>query len=412
MPTPDPAPFPTSPTLAIIPARGGSKGLPRKNVLPLAGRPLLAWTIQAALQARRIDRVVVSTDDPEIMDVARRHGAEVVPRPAELSGDRASSESALLHAIEHLRKTEGYEPATVALLQCTSPLTAPEDIDGTVAALDPTDAAAPPADSAVAVTPFHYFLWREGPAGEAVGVNHDATAPRLLRQQRTPEYLETGAVYAMRREGFEASGQRFFGRVAMHVTPAHRRLEIDEPVDFVLARTLLDLAGRDAAIDRLPPRVQGLVLDFDGVFTDNRVLVDQDGRETAACSRGDGMGLAQLRKTGLPIVVITKERVPIAEHRCAKLKLPCQAGVDDKATAVRDWAQQQGAALDAVVYLGNDLNDVPAMRDVGCPVAVADAHAPARDAPRLVLTRQGGDGAVRELCDLILARHGLDPNAP
>ncbi len=99
--------------LAIIPARGGSKGIPRKNVLPLAGKPLIAYNIQAARQARLITRVVVSTDDDEIAEVSRRFGAEVVRRPAEISGDTASSELALLHTLETLRVTEGFVPDLV-----------------------------------------------------------------------------------------------------------------------------------------------------------------------------------------------------------------------------------------------------------------------------------------------------------
>ena len=199
-----------SEALAIIPARGGSKGIPRKNVLPVAGKPLLAWTVEAARAARRVDRVVVSTDDPEIADVARRRGADVVDRPAEISGDSATSESALLHALDHLRATEGYEPDLVAFLQCTSPLTAPGDIDGTIDALIRDGA-----DTALAVVPFHYFLWR----GDGAGINHDKRE-RKLRQEREPQFLESGAVYVMKVAGFRAAKHRFFGRTALYEMPA------------------------------------------------------------------------------------------------------------------------------------------------------------------------------------------------
>jgi len=137
-------------TLAIIPARGGSKGIPRKNVLPLAGKPLIAYNIEQARRSQFIRRVVVSTDDAEIAAVARQYGAEVVWRPAEISGDSASSESALLHALEQLRQQENYQPDLLVFLQCTSPHTPAEDIDGTVQALLEQQA-----DSALAVIPFH-----------------------------------------------------------------------------------------------------------------------------------------------------------------------------------------------------------------------------------------------------------------
>ncbi|MCK4302580.1 MAG: acylneuraminate cytidylyltransferase family protein, partial [candidate division Zixibacteria bacterium] len=164
-------------TLAIIPARGGSKGIPRKNLRLLAGKPLIAHTIEHARQARSIDRILVSTDDPEIASVSQRYGAEVIFRPSEISGDTASSESALLHALEHLEKTEGYRPDLVAFLQCTSPLTSPGDIDSTVQALLDGDA-----DSALAVTPFPYFLWQRDKRGNLTGVNH-GKGTRSLRQE-------------------------------------------------------------------------------------------------------------------------------------------------------------------------------------------------------------------------------------
>ncbi len=219
--------------LAIIPARGGSKGIPGKNARLLAGKPLVARTIEHARQAGSTSRVVVSTDDPEIAAISKQYGAEVIWRPPEISGDKASSESALLHALDYLEKGEGYRPDLIVFLQCTSPLTLPEDIDGTVKTLLAEDA-----DSALAVTPFHHFIWRRGEQGEATGINHDKRA-RQPRQQLDPQFLETGAVYVMKTEGFKKAKHRFFGKTAMYVMPAERCLEIDEPADFIIAETLL-----------------------------------------------------------------------------------------------------------------------------------------------------------------------------
>jgi CMP-N-acetylneuraminic acid synthetase len=219
--------------LGIIPARGGSKGIPGKNLRPLAGRPLIAHTIAGARASRTIGRVVVSTDDEAIARVAREHGAEVVMRPAELSGDTASSEAALLHVLDHLRKTEGYVPRITVFLQCTSPLATVEDIDGTIDALEREGA-----DSALAVAPFHHFLWKAGPGGEAVALQHDPRV-RPMRQQREAEFRETGAVYALRTEGFLAARHRFFGRTVFHVMPLERSLEIDEPEDLRIAEMIL-----------------------------------------------------------------------------------------------------------------------------------------------------------------------------
>jgi N-acylneuraminate cytidylyltransferase len=222
---------------ALIPARAGSKGILRKNLRLLGGKPLVAHTIEQALRSSWIERVFVSTDDPDIGQVAVKHGAGVIWRPAEISGDLASSEAALLHGLEHLHKTEGYQPDLLVFLQCTSPLTTTEDIDGAIGALLDTNA-----DTALAVTPFHYFLWQCNEEGDAIGINHDKRV-RLLRQQRAPQYRETGAVYVMRTPGFLQAKHRFFGKTAMHVIPAERCLEIDEPVDFQIAEMLLGMTA-------------------------------------------------------------------------------------------------------------------------------------------------------------------------
>jgi N-acylneuraminate cytidylyltransferase len=206
--------------LAVIPARGGSKGIPRKNVRPLAGKPLIAYNLLQLRRSRFVNRTIVSTDDPEIAAVAQGYGAEVVQRPAEISGDSASSESALLHTLEHLYTTEGYRPDLLAFLQCTSPLTLAEDIDGTIQAL--LDEGA---DSALAVIPFHYFLWKPGRDGDSVGINHDKLY-RPLRQEREPQYLETGAIYVMRVEGFLQTRHRFFGKISPVRYAAERRLRL------------------------------------------------------------------------------------------------------------------------------------------------------------------------------------------
>ena len=392
-------------TLAIIPARGGSKGIPRKNVLPVAGKPLLGWTVEAARDARRVGRVVVSTDDPEIASVARRFGAEVVARPPEISGDSASSESALLHVLGHLETTEGYRPDLVAFLQCTSPLTSPDDVDGTIEALEREGA-----DTALAVVPFHYFLWKPEEGGGAVGINHDKRA-RLMRQDREPQYLGAGAIYVMKAAGFLEARHRFFGKTALHEMPQERRWEVDDPVDLEVAGALLRAGERGGRASLLPEKLGAIVFDFDGVFTDNRVWVMQDGREAVACSRGDGMGLDLLRKAGWPLLVLSKEANPVVSARCAKLKLECLQGIDDKRTALLDWLDRRGIAPGDVVYLGNDVNDLPCLTLVGCPAVVADAHPDVLPAARLVLASPGGFGAVRELADLILSHYGTHPHA-
>lgn len=223
---------------AIIPARGGSKGIEDKNLRKIGGKSLIRRSVEAALAANCVDQVFVSTDSENIAAAAGEAGAVVIDRPAELSGDQASSETALLHAVEWWKENDFAEPLNIVFLQCTSPLTLPEDIDGTFRAVADADA-----DCALSVAPFHYFLWLNTPNG-AVGVNHDKEK-RQLRQDREPEFLESGAVYVMNTSGFVQAGHRFFGKTEMYEMPPERVLEIDDPVDLKLAECMLAISKSD-----------------------------------------------------------------------------------------------------------------------------------------------------------------------
>jgi len=381
--------------IAIIPARGGSKGIPRKNLLSVAGRPLMSYVLGEALAAKRVSRVVVSTDDAEIAAVARGAGAGVVERPVEISGDGASSEAALTHALADLEKRDGYRPDLMVMLQCTSPLTLAKDIDGAIATM--LDEGG---DSCFSASPFFHFLWRREAGGAAAGIGHDATR-RQRRQDMEPRYLENGAIYVMRTEGFRKSQFRFFGKTVIHAMPAERHLEIDDPADVALAA--LRLRERDHARrgEMLPRRIGALIMDFDGVLTDNGVLVGQDGGETVRCDRGDGLGIEMLRQRGLRMTVISKEINPVVAARCRKLQLECAHGVDDKLPLMRAWLDKHGIPVEEAVYVGNDVNDLGCLAAAACGVVPADAHPAARGAANIVLGEAGGRGAVRELCDLI-----------
>ncbi|MFN2159536.1 MAG: cytidylyltransferase domain-containing protein [Anaerolineales bacterium] len=382
--------------LAVIPARGGSKSIPRKNLVPLAGRPLLSHSIQTALDTPEISRVVVSTDDPRIGAVALESGAQVVWRPAEISTDSSSSESALLDALEQLENQDGYHPDLVVFLQCTAPLTAVEDIRGTIRALEDERA-----DSALAAAPFHYFIWRLDEKGQAQGINHNKDY-RPLRQERAPQFIETGAVYVMQADGFKKSRHRFFGKTTIYIMPAERCFEIDEYADLQIAEMLLRKKMRSNRRSSIPSPVEALVLDFDGVFTDNRALVFQDGAEAVYCDRGDGWGLRRLKETGVPVLVLSSEPNPVVGARCAKLGLECRHGVEDKLETLLGWLREKEINPGKTVYLGNDMNDLGCLQAAGCGAVVADAHSGVRSAAKIILEHPGGRGAIRELVDLIL----------
>lgn len=152
----------------------------------------------------------------------------------------------------------------------------------------------------------------------------------------------------------------------------------------------------------IPRNLSLLVLDFDGVLTDNMVYVSQSGEEMVRCSKLDSMGLALLKKIDVPIWVLSSEANPVVSKRCEKLKINCIQNCDNKPEALRMIAANEHATLENTVFVGNDVNDLECLQLVGCAVVVADAHPDAKKHAHLVLSKKGGEGAVRELCDLIL----------
>ncbi|MFE7899010.1 cytidylyltransferase domain-containing protein [Streptomyces sp. NPDC057424] len=401
--------------LAVIPARGGSKGVPAKNLLPVGGVPLVARAVRECRSARLVTDVVVSTDDQAIASAAREAGAEVVLRPAAIAGDTATSEAAVLHAMDAHEALHGAPVDVVLLVQCTSPFLVREDIDGVAGAI-----AGNGADTAVTVAPFHGFIWRDAEyaedtvaagsvtetdaaAGGGYGVNHDKSF-RPRRQDRPQDLLETGAAYAMEASGFRKHRHRFFGRTELVRTDPARVLEIDDPHDLARARALAPLfdAERPGALPTADD-IDAVVLDFDGTQTDDRVLVDSDGREFVSVHRGDGLGIAALRASGrLKMLILSTEQNPVVAARARKLKLPVLHGIDRKDLALKQWCEEQGIAPERVLYVGNDVNDLPCFALVGWPVAVASAHDVVRGAARAVTTVPGGDGAIREIASWIL----------
>lgn len=401
--------------IAIVPARGGSKSIPRKNLRLFAGHPLLAYSIAAGLQAQSVDRVIVSTDDAEIAEVARRYGAEVpFLRPAALAADETPDLPVFQHALSWLADQEGCRPELVVQLRPTSPVRPPGLVDRAVALL----AAHAEADSVRGVVPSGqnpHKMWRISKDERLVPllrVRGIAEAYNAPRQALPATYWQTGHIDVARRttifDGGSMSGEVILPVI---IDPAYT-VDIDTQRDWERGEWLLTSGELEAVLPgpgrrRLPGRVRLLVMDFDGVLTDDRVWVDEAGVESVAASRSDGMGIARLRAAGIEAVVLSSETNPVVSARCQKLGIEAIQGAGDKAEALEALLQRLGVAREAVVYVGNDVNDLPCFPIAGWAVAVADAAPAVRSAADHVLRAPGGRGAVRELCESILANNQL-----
>ena len=314
-------------------------------------------------------------------------------RPAALASDTATSESALLHVLDTRRDAGMSDPDLVVFLQCTSPVRERHDIDRAIETLE-----AGGADSLLSGCANTRFVWAAAAAGP-VPLNYDFRL-RQREQDLDPQFQENGSIYLFRPWVLREHNNRLGGRIAWYEMNYWSSFQIDTPEDLELCDWIL---RQRPPTEDWPARLRLVVFDFDGVMTDNRVLVHQDGTETVMCDRGDGLGIERLRRRGLDMLVLSKEINPVVAARCRKLQLPCVQGIDGKAAYLTRYLTEKGIDPAAVAYVGNDVNDLDCLRLVGVPVVVQDAHPSVRDAARIVLNASGGRGAVREFCDRVLA---------
>jgi N-acylneuraminate cytidylyltransferase len=398
--------------LAIIPARGGSKGIPRKNIRDFAGFPLIAYSIAAAQQSEAVTRVIISTDDEEIAAVAREWGAETpFLRPAELARDETLDLPVFEHALHWLSENEAYAPDLVIQLRPTSPVRPTDLIDRAVAEL----LAHPKADSVRGIVPAGqnpHKMWRVGADGrmqsllKVEGIAEPYNAPR---QELPPIYWQTGHIDVIR-PGTILEKRSMSGDVILpvHIDPQYT-IDIDNLRDWARYEWLVREGNLVMVLPGPQPRpwpekVSLVVFDFDGVMTDDRVWVNHEGLEFVAANRSDGMGISRLLAAGFKAVIISTETNPVVAARAGKLKLPYFHGVGDKASVLTTYLDQESISAAETIYVGNDVNDLPCFPLVACAIAVADAHPEVKRKADQVLTHAGGHGAVREVCDILLSR--------
>lgn len=230
-------------TVAVIPARGGSKGIPSKNLVDFCGKPLVVWTIEQALAARRIDSVWVSSDDPEILDVSVRAGAKTIERPTGISGDTASSESCWLHAIDMIDAGGDGEVDVLVAPQCTSPVREASDFDDAMEAFE--QGACDSLFSATSVPDFN--VWRPNGEGRLDSFTYDYR-DRGRRQNKGVQFLENGSFWIVKAAQFREWGNRLGGHIGVYPMAFWKSFQIDEPDDVRFCATLMReyvLAGID-----------------------------------------------------------------------------------------------------------------------------------------------------------------------
>ncbi|MCU0660827.1 MAG: acylneuraminate cytidylyltransferase [Myxococcota bacterium] len=387
---------------AFIPVRGGSKSIPRKNILPMAGKPLVHWVAQAACECPLIDVVYVASEDEEIRAVAcelRHDKLMVIDRDPSTATDTASTESAMLDFASR------HSFDVLVLIQATSPLLEPGHL---TAAL--TKYRESGCDSMLSVIREYRFRWEQG-EGSLEPSNYDPRR-RPRRQDWEGELVENGAFYVTTREALLETGCRLSGHIEAYEMPPSTAVEIDERSDWTRVEELLYAkTTHRAQLHSRAERISLVAMDVDGTLTDAGMYYGPQGEELKKFNTRDGMGIGLLHLVGVRTAIVTAEASGFAAARARKLGIETViTGAKDKAEVLRNLAAVNGIGLDQIAFIGDDVNDLPALEVAGLAACPGDATASVRRLAHYVCRAPGGGGAVRELADLIIAARSKQAN--
>lgn len=429
-------------TIAVLPLRGGSKSIPRKNIKPFAGKPLFQWTALAALEAEGIDALYIATDDAEIEAAARAMNhprLEVFQRSAATATDTATTESVLLEVAQQV------DAERMLLIQATSPLLTSADLADALKKFEQVGA-----DSMLSVVEQKRFFWKENSDGSAQAVNYEPAA-RPRRQEFDGQLVENGAFYIFTRQGLMDSGCRLHGRVAVHEMPEETYFELDEPSDWIIAEKLLENAvprnegvgSRDEGVGPIGSRDEGrgtsgthstsapssvsdecltprpsplaprlssrarnirlFLTDVDGVLTDAGMYYSEKGDELKKFNTRDAVGLRLLREAGIKVGIITSEDTQIVARRAKKMGVDFLIqGAKNKADELDKILAETGLSAEQVAFIGDDINDLTIFAKVGFTATPADGQPAVRAKAHYICQAKGGEGAVREIAEKIL----------
>ncbi|QSW87494.1 acylneuraminate cytidylyltransferase [Flavobacterium endoglycinae] len=374
---------------AIIPLRKNSKGIPGKNKKKMLGRPLFSWVLTAAVFSE-LDEVYIFTDDQEIIDFVNREyhwtpKVKALLRNDHNASDTASTESAMIEFAESIGNFD-----ILCLLQATSPLTTSQDINATL-----DEVLKNQKTSALTVVNTHRFIWN----ADGTPQNYDVFK-RPRRQDFEGLLIENGAVYVTTKEAFKTSHNRVSGSIGLVKMPEESLVEIDSLTDWEIVENLL--AERQKKTKQ-HQRIDYLVLDVDGVFTDGCVYYNAEGEMAKKFNMRDGMGLEILRQNKVEVIVLTSENSELVAQRMKKLQIKHTfLGVKDKFSFLTQFLLDRNSSFGAVAYVGDDVNDLANICSVGWSFTPADAVEAVKANADYILTNASGEGAIRETCEILL----------
>jgi len=382
--------------ISIIPAWGGSKGISKRNIIQISGKPLIGWTIEQSINTGLITHTFVTTDCDEIAKIAESFGAAIIRRPDSISEKIASSEAALIHAMEFVKANYHFEPDLIVFLQESSPLRKQNDINDCINKLLENDS-----DSVFSGCLLEDFqIW-----GNSDNIWKSYNCDYLNRGSRQNiklQYVENGSIYVFKPFILTKFNNRLGGKISFYEMEFWQSLKIDSPEDIEIVETFLDAKIKHPAGPKIYLKeIELIIYDFDGVMTDNTAIIDENGKESVRINRGDGLAISYFKKAGIKQLILSTEKNKVVQKRAEKLQIEYFNNIEDKKQFLLDFVKDHNVFLKKVLYLGNDINDLEPMRIVGIPVCPKDAFPEIKEISKIVLEKDGGHGVIRNLYELL-----------
>jgi len=371
--------------ILIIPARGGSKGIPKKNLKTVNGISLVERALRSALKSK-VDQIIVSTDDKEISKISKEYDTLVQNRSRENSSDTASTDAVILEVIEEFE--HGWpQDSTIGIYQVTSPFVSTGIIDE---CFDQAEKGF----SSFSAKPFHGFVWENKESW--LPVNHPLNI-RVRRQELPETVVETGALYCFPLKQFKEKQYRICSEPKPVLVDNITGIEIDDVSELELANLLAtQYESIDFEFNNIElPKI--IFTDFDGCLTDDKVKVNIFGKESVKANRKDGLAVKRLEKLGIKVVITTSETNEVVATRAKKMKIEALRGLLNKKDSISTYLEKASLSWDDAWYLGNDVNDLEPMQKVALSFCPLDASVEVFKIADVVLSRRGGEGVLAEI---------------
>ena len=377
--------------IAFIPARGGSKSIPGKNIKNFCGKPLIYWNLFALEKSVFVDEVVVATDSEKIFKKVEEFNfskVKLYKRSADNAQDHSTSESIMLEYINYAKLASS---DTFMLVQATSPFTRTEDFNNGLKLMNKYD-------TVFACAKIKRFIWNK--EGKPLNYDHN-NRPR--RQDFEGTFMENGAFCISSVSDIVNHNNRISGNIGICEMAEYTFVEIDEVEDWIMAEQLF-MKNHDSEYKSNFNKIKLFLSDVDGVLTDAGMYYTENGDEFKKFCTYDGMGFQLLQKTGVKVGILTSEDRELNRRRAKKLCLDFDFhGAKDKLQIVKDLCLKENITLDEVAYIGDDVNCFSLLSHVGIAACPNNAVHKIKTIPNIIqLNKNGGDGVVREFVELIL----------